>query len=255
MKISVDGASVHTVGRTDGDPTLIFLHGAGMDMQIWHSVTDLLDQNGHATLKIDWPGHGASAGAPLATIPKLGYWLVASLDALEIARPVLIGHSMGAAAAGCAAALMGSKVAGLVLCGAAERMAVHPDLLKLATDNRTKAQELISKWGIGSETANRPNGISLAESFAKQKDGVLATDLLACDTYESALTDAENWRAPVLFVTGGEDKMTPPENALPLLGAANDAREIQIDGAGHMLPLEMPKELASTIEAFLKDQL
>lgn len=255
MKLTIDGAAVHGIGRTDGGPTLIFLHGAGMNLRIWQQVANGLDRKGIATLRLDWPGHGESAGAPLNTIPKLARWLAACLDALEINQPVLIGHSMGAAAAGCAAAEMGDKAAGLVLCGTADRLAVHPDLLKLAAEDRAQAETLIAEWGIGPWAADDAPDPALAEYFASQADGVLATDLEACDSYDGGVSDAGKWRCPVLLITGSDDKMTPPAKAMPLINAAGDVLHVEIDGAGHMMPLEAPKDLASTIEAFVKECL
>lgn len=255
MRLTIDGAAVHMIGRANGDPTLVFLHGAGMHQAVWRDTAVALDGAGYATLRLDWPGHGGSEGTALPEIPKLATWLEAGLDALEIERPVLIGHSMGAAAAGRAAATMAERVAGLVLCATAEKLAVHPDLLRLADEDRAQAESLIAKWGVGPRAADNNGDINFAEYFTPQADGVLTTDLESCNRYDKALEDARSWQCPVLLVTGSDDKMTPPAKAKPLMDAARNALHVEIKGAGHMMPLETPKDLASAIEAFVKERL
>jgi pimeloyl-ACP methyl ester carboxylesterase len=45
---------------------------------------------------VDLPGHGKSAGNPLASIADMADWIVRLMDAAAIETATLVGHSMGA---------------------------------------------------------------------------------------------------------------------------------------------------------------
>ena len=70
MNIVVDNYKVNI--RTGGydvnknkKPTLLLIHGAGMDGTVWQMQTRYLSNKGINTLAVDLPGHGSSEGSPL----------------------------------------------------------------------------------------------------------------------------------------------------------------------------------------------
>lgn len=250
MKVTVDGASVHAMCKEGTLSTLVFLHGAGMDHHVWEEVAGLTEKLGYGTLMIDLPGHGKSDGTPLPTIGQLGHWVAACVNALNLKKPVLVGHSMGAIAALAAATNRDIALAGIIFCGIAKRLAVHPDLLRMASSERQKAEMLIAKWSV----AGTAKEIDLTRYFVSQEDGVLSADLKACDDYSNAIGDIAKVSSPKLFLLGAEDKMTPPEQAAPLIAASSDAQSVELKGCGHMMQLEAPEEVASAIDGFLKQR-
>ena len=248
MRMTVNGASVHAVGKERTLPTLVFLHGAGMNYRVWVKVASLMGNLGYGTLTIDFPGHGESDGPPLPTIEQLGRWVTACVNTLNLKEAVLVGHSMGAIAALAAAKNRGIKLAGVIFCGIAERLSVHPDLLRTASNDRQKAEMLIAKWSF----AAFADEIDLAHYFASQQDSVLPIDLKACDDYGGVLGDISEITIPQLFLFGAEDKMTPPERASSLIAASRNAQSIVLKGCGHMMQLEAPEEVAAAMDGFLK---
>jgi pimeloyl-ACP methyl ester carboxylesterase len=248
MNVTVDGLPVHAErrpGRTDW-PEILFLHGAGMDSGIWHDAAAQLSERGYGTVRVDFPGHGGSGGAALDDIEEIGRWTASLVAALGLERPALAGHSMGAAVALNAAAAMGKSLSAVILCAISDRLAVHPDLLALARDDRKQAEALIAKWGFAAP------GASLEDAFAEQADGVLATDLAACDSYTDGPADAARIACPALYLLGAEDKMTPPAKAAALIAATPNAAKRELAGCGHMMQLEAPETVAETIDGFLK---
>lgn len=85
-----DGAQlpVHTGGQ--GRP-LVILHGWTGHFQDWRTLTDRLGE--HFTF-YGWEARPYHAGNP--TMARMAQDLQEMLDALEIERPLLMGHSMGA---------------------------------------------------------------------------------------------------------------------------------------------------------------
>ena len=69
MKLQVRGAEtfVTTGGRpfVPEQPTIVFVHGAGMNRIVWYLQTRYFAHHGHTVLAVDLPGHGRSQGTLL----------------------------------------------------------------------------------------------------------------------------------------------------------------------------------------------
>lgn len=251
MDLTVDGKRVFaaTSGRTPRPelPTVVFIHGAGMDHTVWMLQTRYFAHHGRNVLAVDLPGHGRSEGPPLASIRDMAAWVLRLLDAAGLDKAALVGHSMGALVALEAAAQGPGRVWALALLGAAARMPVHPDLLKAARENRRDAIDLVASWGYGRRAhlggAQAPGvwmmggGIRLLERAA---DGVLATDLAACDAYAGAPEAAARATCPALLVAGAIDRMTPAAGAHALAAKFQDGKVVVVPGAGHLMMVEQP---------------
>lgn len=61
----------------------------------------------------------------------------------------------------------------------------------------------------------------------------------------------ETLDAPVFVACGGEDRLCPPDWHARLAAEARDAELHVIPGAGHMLPLEKPLELAGRLGSWM----
>src|SRR5215471_1189926 len=153
MQLTVNG--VDTFIATGGKafdpslPTVVFLHGAGMDHTAWSLHDRWFAHHGYNVLAPDLPGHGRSSGGPVATIAEMADWTAALLDAAGAATAKLIGHSMGSLIALELAARHPAKVSRLALIGTAATMTVGPDLLKAAEANNHDAIDMVSIWGLG----------------------------------------------------------------------------------------------------------
>ncbi|EEW54098.1 alpha/beta fold hydrolase [Limosilactobacillus antri] len=92
-----DGVRINYQVRGSGQP-VVLVHGFGGYQQVWClQVPELLDR-GYQVITYDQRNHGASGHtADLASVDRLIADLHELLVGLQVARPVLIGHSMGAA--------------------------------------------------------------------------------------------------------------------------------------------------------------
>jgi len=97
-------------------PTLLLLHGFGADKSVWLPVAEQLTAHFHLVIP-DLPGWGESSpvGAGAATIEAQAARLQGFVQALQLPRFMLVGHSMGGAIAGVYAAAYPEHVASLVL--------------------------------------------------------------------------------------------------------------------------------------------
>jgi pimeloyl-ACP methyl ester carboxylesterase len=234
-------------------PTVVFLHGAGMDHTEWMLQARFFAHHGRGVLAVDLPGHGRSAGPAVRSIAELADWLVALLDAAKVERAALVGHSMGALIALETAARAPTRVWAVALLGAATKMPVHPDLQKAAEANDDAAADLVASWGFGRRAhvgGARAPGIWMLGSgvrlLQRAPNGALAAGLAACNAYQGALAAAPRVNCPTLLLLGEIDRMTPPAGARDIATRIADSRTIILPGAGHMMMVEQTDQ---TIDA------
>jgi pimeloyl-ACP methyl ester carboxylesterase len=262
MDFIVDGLKVHaaTGGRESlpGEPTVILIHGAGMDRTVWQFQSRNIAYRQRRVLAIDLPGHGRSEGTPPDTIAGMADWLSRYMDAAGVESAILIGHSMGALIALDMAARYPDRVDKLVLMGVAETMPVHPDLLAAARDNLPLAPELITFWGVGdrSQIGSHPEpGLWIqgaSEALLKlSPDGMIANGLAACDNYKDCLENARKIKCPTLFVLGSDDKMTPPKKGIALSEAMSNSTFFVVPDSGHMMMAEYPDMVYFALKNFV----
>lgn len=122
-------------------PSLLLLHEGLGSVSTWHGVPkSLADATGWHIAAYSRLGHGASDPAPLPRPVRFMHDeatgdLPAVLDALGLARPVLLGHSDGASIALIAAATYPERIRALVL----EAPHVFVEDLSIASIARMKA--------------------------------------------------------------------------------------------------------------------
>lgn len=261
MELRVDGKAVFvaTGGRDFSAemPVVVMIHGAGMDHTVWALQARSLAHRGRAVLAVDLPGHGRSAGPALTSIAQMSGWLTRLLDIVSIEEAALCGHSMGSLIALEAAAAAPKRVRRLALLGVAAKMPVHPDLLAAAKADPRLAAHLILSWGhgpVGHFGGHPAPGLWLmggGQSLLERAEaGVLASDLEACNGYDTAPI-ASRIACPTLLLLGSRDHMTPPAKARALAAAIPGAETVLLPGVGHMMMSEAPDAVIDALLKFL----
>lgn len=126
--------------KLDGQgPTLVFLPGFRSDMtgDKATALAAFCAERGHAMLRFDYSGHGASSGAFIdGTIGAWARDTLAAIDALTTGRLLLVGSSMGGWIALLTALARPERIAGLV------GLAAAPDFTqRLMWDAMTPAEQ------------------------------------------------------------------------------------------------------------------
>lgn len=234
----------------------LLIHGAGHDSGVWLDIAAALAAAGTPVIVPDLPGHGGSAGEPIASIEGMASWVLALADALDLTQFHLCGHSMGSLVALAAAAAAPQRVASLNLVGSSVPMPVSPFLLDAASTEPDRAYALINKFSFAPAevlgTARRQQ-LEAANLQRMQQQGarVLASDLAACNAWQDGLAAAAHVRCPSLLVSGELDRMTPPDAVKPLFDSLQKAgvstRMIVLAGAGHSMMQEAPEALVDTL--------
>ena len=262
MELQLNGAEVFLAdygrGLDAARPTILFVHGAGMDHSVWPLQARHFAYRGCNALAVDLPGHGRSAGDLLGSIAAMADWLDKLIEALRVPAVQLVGHSMGALIALDLAARHRKRIARLALLGAAPRMPVHPALLEAAARPERLAPELICDWGFGPAGHfgghKAPGSWMLGHALRLlgASTGLrLHTDLAACNAYQDGPQAAVRVRCPTLVIAGGSDRMTPARQAAKLAEAIKGAQLVVLPDCGHMLMVEQPDATLDALNAFL----
>jgi pimeloyl-ACP methyl ester carboxylesterase len=260
MQLIVDGAKIFAgTGGRDFDPslpTIVFLHGAGLDHSVWALLARSFAHRGFSVLAPDLPGHGKSAGTALSSITAMAHWTAALIEAAGARAARLVGHSMGSLAALETVARHPEKVTGLGLIATAAPMRVSDDLLNAAKTNDHAAIDMIAIWGEGYRATL---GGSLAPGLwmlggaerllERARPGVLFNDLSACNDYRDALAAATKVTVPSIVILGGRDVMTPLKDGKAVADAIPASRLTVLDGAGHMLMSERPDDVLAALRS------
>ncbi|WP_218048934.1 alpha/beta fold hydrolase [Curvivirga aplysinae] len=228
-------------GEANDNPTILFLHGAGMDHTVWsEQITPLINAGFHVA-ELDLPQHGSSKGEAASSITDMAEDVISIINASGLEDILITGHSMGALISLAVAASGNKNVSSACFCGVSSRMPVHPDLLGLAEANDIAAAKMIAKWSYGSalsdeaKEARIDTTITLVDGCA---DGVLGKDMNACNNFSEAQELTEKIDIPVLLLLGEEDKMTPVKGGEKLEAMLSKSHKVILPKAGHMMMQE-----------------
>ncbi len=258
MIFTVGGASAYAYTADHAldaaKPTVVFVHGAGLDHSFFGLQSRYFGYHGRNVLALDFPGHGRSAGAPLPTIGAMADWVFSVLDSLNIKTASVVGHSMGALAALECAARAPARVERVALIGVAYPMKVGEAYLEAARRNDPAAFDMSTIWGHAAAVplgANPNPGMwmygDMLARLRRLAPGVLYNDLEACNDYEFS----GSVQCPALFILGSRDVMTPPRNAKALIDKIPQAKTAVIEGSGHSLMAEAPDATLDALIDFL----
>jgi pimeloyl-ACP methyl ester carboxylesterase len=263
---SGDRIRVVEVGPAGGPPVL-FLGGWGCSVWDFHRTLAPIGQAGFRAIAIDVRGHGLSdkpEDDALYTTDALVLHLNEAIDALDLTRPSIVGHSMGGALAVHLALRERRRVHALVLLSAVGfGTARAADVGRLLSPGWITpiARAALRRWMIAAGLhlvygpSMRVDEQNVDEYWApSQFSGfVPAMRALLHGFRWSRFTDDEMARieAPCLVVRGGCDRVVhaPPHGC----ASPPACRELVIPEAGHLPHDEAPDRVNAEIIAFLKE--
>lgn len=224
--------------RREGTTPVLLIHGAGASSAIWMMALARLARGGHA-VAIDLPGHGPTP-ADEYPLGIAGYRDAVGVLAatLCLGPSVLVGHSMGALVAIEAALAWPDKVRALVLAGAAPRLPVSDELVRLIREDHARVPAWLAEHGLS--PAARP---AVRRAFVAA--GVVTSAATTLADFE-AVRAADlgprlpELRCPIVWLDGADDRIVP---AVP--GRPGEVRTLP--DVGHLIPIEAPGAIAEAV--------
>jgi pimeloyl-[acyl-carrier protein] methyl ester esterase len=252
---------------TGQGPDLVFLHGWGMNGDVWESVIPSLAENYRVTT-VDLPGHGRSVDA---CVDKAGNYSLG-----EVARQVmevtpqgstLVGWSMGGLVATQLVLDNPGVINGLVLVSSAPKFVRDeswPDGMEaevldsfagdLREDYRNTVKRFIAIQAMGSDNPREEQRILRDRVFRHGDPQIAALEgglrILHNTDLRSRLAEIS---IPMLLLTGEHDSLFRRQAAEQTRLLNANSKLAVIKGSGHAPFLSHEKEFLKELNAFLLD--
>lgn len=239
---------VNDDGFSEDRKSLVFVHGSGCDHTLWENQYQELEVD-YNIVAVDLPGHGQSEGKGEQEVGLYVEWVKKIVEGLGLQRPVIIGHSLGAAISLTFAIKYGEVLSGIVPVGGGVKMPVNKMILDGIRNNTASTLSLVAKFSVIKE--NREKFLSsLIEGISKVSPDVIYGDFLSCDRLD--ITDEiSHIKVPTLLICGEDDKMTPPSLSRFMSDQIEGAELALIEDAGHFVMWENVETFNRTLKNFI----
>ena len=260
--VMAGSTALHVADSGVGEKCVVLLHGYLESMYVWDDFLPLLTDKVRV-ITVDIPGHGVSiVNGEVHTMEWIADVLHDMLDALELERVTLVGHSMGGYVSLAFCAKYPERLDGLVLLSSLP----FPDT-ELKRENRRREIALVKAGKkdalarVAPETGfavqNRARLKSYIEDLVEcvhvtEDEGIVALlggMIARVDQNEMLRT------SPVkqLFILGKHDAYIPVEAAEEFIALNPQARVAWLEQSGHMGFIEEPEACAEALLGFVLD--
>lgn len=238
---------------------IVLLHGFCEDSSIWEEFQPALAEAGFQVVCIDLPGFGRSEAVADASVEYYAEAVLAVVDALELSRFVLVGHSMGGYTALAIAEKQPERLAGLGLFHS------HPYADSEAKkESRRKSIQFIQSQGhimfvkqliplLFAPAFVSGNSYLIGKlvhaASAYTPEGIIGglQAMIARPDRSHLLREA---RCPVLFIVGEEDQAIPSDQSLSQLVLPPVASIHILEKTGHMGMFEATRKTERMVREF-----
>jgi pimeloyl-ACP methyl ester carboxylesterase len=259
--VSVNGIKLHYY-RTGGDkPPLVLSHGITDNGLCWTPLARVLEEE-YDVIMYDARGHGFS-DAPEAgySYDYLASDLAGLIQQLDLERPRVIGHSLGAATTATAAV----NYPDLMRCAVLEDPPWRAESVTAGEEKARGAEwraEIVERKSMDREQlialcrAEHPTWPEAARG--PWADAKLQVDLSIFGFFSTPRTPWQDIVAgitcPFLLVTADPElgAIVTPEAAREAAGLWQNGEIVRIEGAGHNIRREAFDRYVATVTAFLK---
>ncbi|HKY83459.1 MAG TPA: alpha/beta hydrolase [Anaerolineales bacterium] len=260
----LDLSGIEIVYRTVGDaqaPTVVLLHGWASSRRMWESAQQRLSAH-FRTIALDLPGHGESSKPDWTwySIPRYTDLVDDLMEALELRRPAIVGHSMGGTIGLELASRQPNALECLIAVNPVVTGRVYSRGIPLGDEWVEPAVRVSRRvWPAASRLLTRPPealrrrapnhvlrnredlGMTTADSALGSMRAVLTWDLTS---------QLEEIRTRTLVIVGDQDRVVAPGEGELAARRVPGGRLMRLRAAHHPHD-EVPDEFYPAIEAFL----
>jgi pimeloyl-ACP methyl ester carboxylesterase len=230
--------------------TIVFIHGSGGTGRFWLAqVQDLAERVN--TVALDLPGHGRSGKDGKNTVEDYARAVLEFIEAADIPQPIPCGLSIGGAIVQQLLLDYAKQFQAGILIGTGAKLKVLPTIIEAIEKDYSGLVEMLCKFAASEKTV--PEVIQpFRDELQKCDPRVTLGDFQACNRFDVIDRLAEI-SVPVMVISAQDDKLTPPKYADFLESAIPNTTRAHISDAGHIAPLEKPRETNQAIIEFLNN--
>jgi pimeloyl-ACP methyl ester carboxylesterase len=248
-------------------PAVVFVHGTGAWSETWLPAMDAVAAAGFHAVALDLPpfGYSQRPDPPRYDKREQGRRIAGLLDALGLARPILVGHSFGGGPTVEAVLAEPERVRALVLVDAALgiresgrpaaagstlargflsirplRDAVVAAFLSNPRFTRRLLQSFVADPAVATDERVAIYQRPLAVRGTTRAFGQWLPALLLPDAHARSEDpgEYERLRVPVVALWGDRDTITPLDQGQRVVGLVPGARLVVLPGIGHIPQIE-----------------
>ncbi|HXW30828.1 MAG TPA: alpha/beta hydrolase [Xanthobacteraceae bacterium] len=240
-------------------PAVVFIHGIGGGARLWALQMTSFSAAGYRPVALDLPGYGERPAVDHLDFEGLAVDVEAAIERLGLARPALVGHSLGgmvvqtalrrrpdgyeAAVLVCTSAAFGSKTGDFQKKFVADRLAP----LEAGQTMAHVARIVVGAMGPNPDAHGRALAVATIAATAERTYRAAVHCLVGFD--ERANLAAI--KIPVLCVAAAHDPLAPPSGIERMAGKIPHARYVCLSGVGHFANLEAPAAFDAALFEFL----
>jgi pimeloyl-ACP methyl ester carboxylesterase len=251
---------------------VILLHGLNCHVEFWEKNIAALAQE-HSVFAVDIVGFGRTDKPAIAyTFQQMADFVLDFMNAMNIDKASLVGHSMGGGITMMVAARAPDRVEKIVLVdssGLGKRMSLMVRLLTLPVIGEVLTKP--SRQGVVRQmqmclydhSQASDDFIDRAAAIGKLPDiqrSVLSVLRGGCNIFgmkKKVVTDfsecIKRISAPILVIWGRQDRINPFSDGEAAVERMGDVRLHIIDQAHHFPQIDKPREFNATVLDFLRD--
>lgn len=250
MEIQTNGIRMFTTDKGTGFP-VILIHGYPLDHTIWEATIAEM-KSGARVIAPDLRGFGASEvpEGPYR-MSTLAADLAGLMDALNLPKAVLVGHSMGGYAALAFARAFPERLAGLGLISsqaaadAPERRQGRYDQAASVLQHGPKE---VADGMTPKLTADHQFHAEIYRIILRTQPAGLAGALRGMAERVESTTLLPGISVPAAVVVGLDDQLIPPDRSREMARGLPHAELVELENAGHMPMMEKPAETAAAVD-------
>ena len=260
MSNNFDPNQNHYIYIEKNTTPLIFIHGVGLDHQMWSPQIDNLTE--FSTITYDLLGHGKTpCKKDKLSLNDFSNQLTEILEYLQINKIHLIGFSLGSLIALDFVSKMQNKVDKLILIGTTYKRTIEERCLVLDRYNQAKLNKPISKqalkrWFTDEYLEKNPKTYELFRDILNKnsedhKNFLKAYELFA--NHKDNTQVIQNITSKTLVMTGSDDLGSTPAMSKELIKDIANSSYIEIKNGKHLCSIECADDVNIKIKNFINN--
>jgi pimeloyl-ACP methyl ester carboxylesterase len=272
MILTIDGRRIGYDDSGGAGVPVVLLHGFPLDRTVWDEQLGALTAAGARVIRVDLRGCGESEDSDgPALMEALAGDVAVVLDALNVERAALVGHSIGGYVALAFFRMYEERVTGLALVAshvaedasrnanadsAQRELAAGRDALaeRLERDGTMDAavESYLPRYFAPVVYRERAELVKRARAMMERQSARGCAQLVRgmkarLDSHDLL----EDVRVPALVIAGADDSYLKAETLRETAAAVAGAEFVQLEGVGHLPMAESPEATGTALSAFV----